>query len=53
MFPVIASLLAAGLIKEHHAILDSGCGTGTDCLTLLSWAFVASSASTSTMITIE
>jgi SAM-dependent methyltransferase len=35
--PVIAGLFAAGLIKKRHAVLDAGCGTGTDCLTLASW----------------
>jgi ubiquinone/menaquinone biosynthesis C-methylase UbiE len=35
--PVIAGLFSAGLIKRGHAILDAGCGTGTDCLTLASW----------------
>jgi SAM-dependent methyltransferase len=35
--PVIAGLFAAGLIKRKHSVLDAGCGTGTDCLTLASW----------------
>jgi SAM-dependent methyltransferase len=35
--PLIAGLFAAGLIMRRHAVLDAGCGTGTDCLTLLSW----------------
>lgn len=35
--PLIAGLFAAGLIKRRHAVLDAGCGTGTDCLTLVSW----------------
>jgi len=35
--PVVAGLFAAGLIKKSHSVLDAGCGTGTDCLTLASW----------------
>lgn len=32
--PVVAALFAAGVLKKGGRVLDMGCGTGKDCLTL-------------------
>lgn len=37
--PAIAALVATGRIRRGDAILDVGCGTGTDALTLARWGF--------------
>jgi ubiquinone/menaquinone biosynthesis C-methylase UbiE len=35
--PVIAALFAAGSVQRSHAVLDIGCGDGTDVLALGAW----------------
>src|SRR5262249_55824960 len=35
--PVLAGLILAGVIRRSHAILDLGCGDGTDCFALAAW----------------
>ncbi|MCA9610578.1 MAG: class I SAM-dependent methyltransferase [Myxococcales bacterium] len=35
--PVIAGLVAAGVIRPEHAVLDVGCGRGTDVVALARW----------------
>ena len=37
--PAVAVLVGRGEIRKDHLILDVGCGTGTDCLTLAKWGF--------------
>ena len=35
--PVVATLFAEGRIRRSHAVLDIGCGDGTDCIALALW----------------
>lgn len=37
--PAVAALVAGNRIRPRHAVLDVGCGTGTDALLLASWGF--------------
>lgn len=37
--PALAALIAQGTVRKEHAILDVGCGKGTDALLLASWGF--------------
>ena len=37
--PAVATLVVLGEITRHDRILDVGCGTGTDALTLAAWGF--------------
>ncbi|MHB8604720.1 MAG: class I SAM-dependent methyltransferase [Thermoplasmatota archaeon] len=35
--PVVATLVAAGLVRDDDRVLDVGCGTGTDAVALARW----------------
>jgi len=37
--PAVAVLVGRGEIGKDDVILDVGCGTGTDCITLAKWGF--------------
>lgn len=37
--PALAVLVALGEVRKDDVVLDVGCGTGTECLTLARWGF--------------